>query len=476
MSEFRLAHLHVGTYKKVEKLNEQMKKELQKAAKAKAKEVRARITNDKVSFKGKPEQIVLAEIDNKRKNKEQKIIIVATKLDAKKKGHIFALKFDNDEEFDKFWEDLAKRADKTVPEKTEAQSGGEPSRGTTTEGTEELAQKPLPSTSVAPTTEQPQTRVSRLNRSRGSITSVNSSVPKQNYSEYQNIPQSGSSGKAQSNIRPPSSDSTTIQRPPTKQNRTPQSTLQDGLATPSSLSTLATQNHISYNTEPISTKSYSTATLSTKAAVTSTYVSTDVLNSRKQSRSSKSKNGKIPAKEFYMIKKKSNEKGDNFGAEVRYLKYIPGKGIVQIKKPNSSRNSSQSSASSSPPTTTTTTSRSSSSSSSSSSQSTKKGRKSQLYKLVPVNESRNSSSSSSSNTSDSGIRKRKARSESFSSLASSKSASIHKVNVWKNSNLRPSWRSRSSLSPSSAASMSGSFEYIECPLCRHRSKSRTRVH
>ncbi|EUB59137.1 hypothetical protein EGR_06000 [Echinococcus granulosus] len=79
MAVYNLTHLHVDKYKKEGKMNAQMTKALQKAAKGKQSEVKCNMEQDKVVFQGRKEKIPRAKIAKTQRNKDQKIVVIATK-------------------------------------------------------------------------------------------------------------------------------------------------------------------------------------------------------------------------------------------------------------------------------------------------------------------------------------------------------------------------------------------------------------
>ncbi|KAL5966262.1 hypothetical protein TSMEX_005999, partial [Taenia solium] len=108
MSEYFLTYFHIGKYRKEAKMYAHMTKELRKAARARFKEVMSTITNEKVVFEGKKEEIIRADIALMRRNREYRIIVVAvTKVGNKHPGQIFAMRFSNDDDFYRFFDVLS---------------------------------------------------------------------------------------------------------------------------------------------------------------------------------------------------------------------------------------------------------------------------------------------------------------------------------------------------------------------------------
>ncbi|KAM3174627.1 hypothetical protein ACTXT7_010172 [Hymenolepis weldensis] len=106
MPEFVISNLRIGNCKKPDKLEKKMIKELRRTAGVKKnKEIKCKIDNDKVKFKGKKDVINRGNIENTQKNRDYGIIVVVTKI---KKNHskIFSMKFLNDSDFLRFYDTI----------------------------------------------------------------------------------------------------------------------------------------------------------------------------------------------------------------------------------------------------------------------------------------------------------------------------------------------------------------------------------
>ncbi|VDL61418.1 unnamed protein product [Hymenolepis diminuta] len=104
MPEFVISNLRIRKCKKPDKLEKKMTKELRRTAGVKKnKEIKCKIDNDKVEFKGKKDVINRGNIENTQKNRDYRIIVVVTRIN-KNHSKIFTMKFLDDSEFLRFYD------------------------------------------------------------------------------------------------------------------------------------------------------------------------------------------------------------------------------------------------------------------------------------------------------------------------------------------------------------------------------------
>ncbi|VDM35200.1 unnamed protein product [Hydatigera taeniaeformis] len=270
MTEYTLTHFHVGKYKKKVKLNAQMTKELQKATKAKPKELKLKLTNEKVVFQNKKDELILANIEKMRKSTDEMVVVAATKLGSNPPGRIFAMRFSNLEALKEFFDIVDRK-----------------SRG-------EEVKKPTPKDSVptsTPAASEKQTRTpSRM-----------PSASRQSSSEM-------SSTTLPSNLTTTIDDGLSSTTNPQKGKR---SSVSQSLSRPAY--TPLPQNHSNWGA--------------------TTYVTTDALDKRRASSSPKRKD-RMSAKDIYPINEKIMKKKGKNSFEMSILTYVPGKGMVKSDKGN----------------------------------------------------------------------------------------------------------------------------------------------
>lgn len=106
MPEFVISNLRIRKCKKPDKLEKKMIKELRRTAGVKKnQEIKCKIDNDKVEFKGKRDVIIRGNIENTQKNRDYRIIVVVTKIN-KNHSKIFTMKFLDDNEFLRFYDTI----------------------------------------------------------------------------------------------------------------------------------------------------------------------------------------------------------------------------------------------------------------------------------------------------------------------------------------------------------------------------------
>ncbi|KAL5111875.1 hypothetical protein TcWFU_003966 [Taenia crassiceps] len=415
MTEYNLDHFHVGKYKKEAKLNAQMTKELQKAVKAKPKGTKAKIQQNKVVFKNSKEEIIRADIAKVQRNKEKKIIVIASKLDKKKAAEIYALKFSDEKEFNEFFETIKEEKTPKEEEKCEVSK----------------APKELKNHEPAATAPTPKPAYSESR----------TTTPSPDFSEMKRTSPSLSSSI--SYARTPSPTSTSYTSPRSGYPRAPQTANRNKNYSRSSLS-------------------QSSSTLMRPSSVgAATYVTTDALPSRTRSRISV-RGGRVSAKDVYPMKERSVKARGKSHTEPTFLTYVPNKGMVESMEGNVylyAKTNANASTAASP---------FASSTSSSSTLATDPARKAQLFRLIRVSRSSSTSSRSSSSSSSSSSRSRKSRNTS----PSSSTIRVKRVNVWK-------YRNRNAPSAmddgiGGGRSRPQSAEYVRCPTCHHRSRSLAR--
>ncbi|KAL5966263.1 hypothetical protein TSMEX_006000 [Taenia solium] len=273
MGEYSLTYFHVGKYKKEEKMAAHMNKELQKAAKAKSKEVTATIANEKVIFRNKENELILADIAKLRKNSDGRIVVAATKVKPKQPGQIFAMRFSDEKKFNEFYNilnDVCSNREKKKPEPTVITPASKPAHS-------------------EQRTRTPSAQPSRtaLSSSDLNSTRVTSKIPATSDDE------SGPTALSQKEKRSSSSHSCS----------------RSGYA-------------------PIQPSVQKQCNL--RAA---SYVTTDTLAKHRLSRSPK-RTDRVSAKDIYPLNGKVIKNKDKNNLEMNTLKYVPGKGMIKSAKGN----------------------------------------------------------------------------------------------------------------------------------------------
>lgn len=274
MSQIKLTHYHNAKCSKSAKLDESMNRQLQKAAKAKAKEAKCTINKDKIVIEGKKkETIVLKDVERNRKNKANRIIVVASKME-KNEFRIHALKFPDDDTFTQFFDIL----------------NNKPS--------EDNIQKRPPSP-LSDTTSLSSSKTLSLTNKRSpsnSIVNIN-------------------------NKRAPSP----------KSSSSDSSTSSHSFGELTHRSSQSASSYDTYNTQPPQHQPQALPSAHRDSG-TSTYVTTDVLITKESSKPAKQPAKKVSAKDVYPIKKAPAKERPR--TEVNYLSYIPGKGMVKSSEKN----------------------------------------------------------------------------------------------------------------------------------------------
>ncbi|VDK36334.1 unnamed protein product [Taenia asiatica] len=273
MGEYSLTHFHVGKYKKEDKMAAQMSKELQKAVKAKSKEVTATIANEKVIFRNKENELILADIAKLRKNSDCKIVVAATKVRPKQSGQIFAMRFSDEKKFNEFYNflnDVCSNKEKKKPEPAVTTPASKPAHSEQRTGT--------------PSAQPSRTGLSSSDLSSTTVTTKIATTIDD---------ESDSTASPQKEKRISSSHSCSrsgyapLQRPVQKQ-------------------------------------------CNLRAA---SYVTTDTLAKHRPSRSPK-RTDRVSAKDIYPLNGKVTKNKDKNNLEMNTLKYVPGKGMIKTAKNN----------------------------------------------------------------------------------------------------------------------------------------------
>ncbi|KAL5113133.1 hypothetical protein TcWFU_010552 [Taenia crassiceps] len=273
MSEYSLIHFHIGKYRQEAKINPQMNKELQKAAKAKPKEVIATISDNKVVFRNVKSVLTLADIAKLSKSSEHRIVMAATKVRKKHPGQIFVMRFSDAKKLSEFYNAL----DDVV--RGEKRKKSEPTVSTPT---------PNPAPSEQPKrTLSSKSSKSELSSSDLSSTTVSSKITMTSVDE---------------------NDSTTL------------------LQTEKSISTLRSCLRSGYAPQQPSVQSQ----CGLRAA---SYVTTDALAKSRHSRSPKRKD-RVSTGDVHSINAKAVIRRGKNNFEMNILKYVPGKGMVKSTKSN----------------------------------------------------------------------------------------------------------------------------------------------
>ncbi|KAH9286616.1 hypothetical protein ECG_01870 [Echinococcus granulosus] len=391
MGEYRLTHFHVGKYKKEANMNPQMTKELQKAAKAKPKGVKSTITNEKAVFQNKKEATILENMAKIRKYTGERIIAAATKVGKKGFGQIFVMRFSNEEDFNGFYKILNDHLSGEKLKKPELSASPPTSKPAYSESSSRTL-SPVPSRSR---------RTSPDLCSTTALTKI--TATSDDKSSSTTLPQKG------------------------KRNSVSHSRLRNG-HTPAPHTPVQKPHH---TRSSVSQKSGTS--MRGRSVGAATYVTTDVLAKHRRPSSTK-RGGRVSAKDVYPMKEKGVKRGGRNHTEMKYLTYVPGKGMVKSTRSNDgnlyslSRRNVSSSASSS-----------SSSSSSSSTSTTNSVVKPRLSEIAPIHRLNNNflniSSGSSSNNSSS---------KSSTSTLSSSIILAETVKVW-------NYRNRSASSSTSSS-------------------------
>nr|CDS15174.1 expressed conserved protein [Echinococcus granulosus] len=408
MAVYNLTHLHVDKYKKEGKMNAQMTKALQKAAKGKQSEVKCNMEQDKVVFQGRKEKIPRAKIAKTQRNKDQKIVVIATKVEKKQPGEIFAMKFSNEEEFNNFFEAI-----KEAPKGEESKKPDPAPSAPEPKPAESEKHSKTPSPEKKAPREEPKKHepTSKPAYSESSSRTL-SPVPSRSRRTSPDLCSTTALTKITATSDDKSSSTTLPQKG--KRNSVSHSRLRNG-HTPAPHTPVQKPHH---TRSSVSQKSGTS--MRGRSVGAATYVTTDVLAKHRRPSSTK-RGGRVSAKDVYPMKEKGVKRGGRNHTEMKYLTYVPGKGMVKSTRSNDgnlyslSRRNVSSSASSS-----------SSSSSSSSTSTTDSAVEPQLFRIIPVNRSNSASSSSSSSSRSSNSYSR----ENISSTSSS-NIRVKKVNVWK---------------------------------------------
>ncbi|KAL5966261.1 hypothetical protein TSMEX_005998, partial [Taenia solium] len=270
MGEYSLTYFHVGKYKKEEKMAAQMSKELQKAAKAKPKELKAKIQGDKVLFTNRKEEIIREDIGKLQRNKGKKIILIATKFDKKKSNEIYALRFSDEREFNEFFDVLKEGATPKESKKPKPASPA-PSPGPKNSKTRSRTPSPEPSPPISYATRSSATSTDKRQRHSLSYTR-------------------------------------------TRSNRTP------------------TPQTPTQNTKP-SLSQKSNTPMRPKSVGAATYVTTDTLPTHIRS-STPRRGDKVSARNAHPMKEKTVGRKDKSHTETNFLTYVPCKGMVKSTEGN----------------------------------------------------------------------------------------------------------------------------------------------
>ncbi|VDK36336.1 unnamed protein product [Taenia asiatica] len=413
MGEYSLTHFHVGKYKKEDKMAAQMSKELQKAAKAKPKELKAKIQGNKVLFTNRKEKIMRADIGKMQRNKEKKIIVIATKFDKKKPNEIYALRFSDEKEFNEFFDALKEGE---TPKKSKEPEPASPAPKPEPQNSETRSRTPSPEPSEA------------------KIASATLSPP---ISYATNSPDTSIDRKQRHSLSRTCSKSSRIPTP-----KTP---------------TKCTRSSVSQE---------SNAPRRPKSVGAATYVTTDTLPSYVRS-STPRRGDKVSARNAYPMQEKTVRRKDKSHTETKFLTYVPCKGMVKSTEGNVYLYSKTK------PNAFTSTSPSSFLSTSSSTPAMDPLKEARLLRIVRISRSNSTSSRSSSSSSGSSSSSRR----SSNASPSSSIERVNRVNVWKYQNRRASTSTSSSTSTDTATpdervgrrrSRPGSAEYVRCPTCHRR--------
>nr|CDS26160.2 hypothetical transcript [Hymenolepis microstoma] len=378
MNQYTLSHVHSGKCKKEAKLDAQMSKELQKAAKAKPQQILCKITPEKVLFKNKKEVIIRQNITKTRKNKENKIIVLATKTEKKNLKHIYALKFTDEDNFNRFSEAISAEPKDSTDKKQTPRSNSPAKRPQSSAAKHE---EPHHYDNIDSLHKTPN-RISR-SESRGSSPVLTESSVRTNQSSRRSSTRTPSRMREMKPKRRPASSSSSS-------------------SSSSTSKVLAQRRRASGRNESPST-----------LPSTSTYITTDVLNSPKRAGDPQRDSMRMPLSEGYPARNGAQKHRSR--AEVNYLNYVPGKGMVNSSEENIYQYSSRirnASESLSPSSSNRSSSRSSNSSSSTS---------------IPVNVSKARGINRSNSSRRSGVRRVSVTSSSSSTMRNQPNP---KVNVW----------------------------------------------
>lgn len=401
MSQYTLSYIHSAKCKKEAKLDALMSKELQKAAKAKQKQILCKVTTEKVLFKNRKEVIIRRNIAKTRENKEKNTIALATKTEKKNQMLIYTLNFADKDNFNRFSEEISNKSKDHIDEKHSP---------TAPSGTQTPA-----------STKRPQSAASR-HEELHQYDNINSSQRKSNgifrsESRVSTSPSTESTLKTMHSSRRSHTPSRVVEMRPKPRSAT----------STSSSSSSSTSKVLLTPTPRQQNKLLRTSDRTKSLPSVSTYITTDVLNSPKRAGGPQRDSMKMPISEVYPTR--DGPQKHRSRAEVSYLNYVPGKGMVNSGKENIYHYSSRirNASLSSPSVSSSSRSSSRSSNSSSSTSSTDLYENGIVYRLVPVNVSKASGIKRSNSRRRSGMRRVSVTS---SSSSTTRNEQKPKINVW----------------------------------------------